>query len=223
MATDLVLVRHASSVIPTPDGPDEMTRPLTDEGLAQARDLVDVLRVLGPTAVLSSPYLRAVQTVSPTAEALGLTVDTRWDLREWDSGIAPTPDYVRHFAHSWDNPDEARPGGESMARLSARVARVLAEVAEEHDGGVVLIGTHGTFAARALLAAGHAVDWPFLKNMPMPAIYRMRWRDGRPTTAHGPGLPREVTAADLIEQHKRPPQPFTAPDDRPVTRNRCTR
>ncbi|ONI81807.1 hypothetical protein ALI22I_37005 [Saccharothrix sp. ALI-22-I] len=203
MATDLVLVRHARSVVPTPDGPDELTRPLTDEGLAQARDLVDVLAVLRPTAFLSSPYLRAVQTVRPTAEALGLTVDTWWDLREWDSGIPPTSDYARHFAHSWENPDEARPGGESMARFDARLTRTLTEVAEEHDGGVVVIGTHGTFAARTLLAAGHAVDWPFLKDMPMPAVYRLRWHNGRPTNARGPGLRQGRTAEELIEQHKR--------------------
>lgn len=180
MATDLVLVRHATSVVPTPDGPDELTRPLRSTGLAQARDLVRELLALRPTAVVSSPYLRAVQTVQPTADALAATVGTRWDLREWDSGIAPTPDYARHFAHSWDHPDHVRPGGESLASFSDRVRRALTAVAEEHPGGVVLIGTHGGFAARALLAAGHDVDWPFLDAMPMPAVYRVRWDGDHP-------------------------------------------
>jgi broad specificity phosphatase PhoE len=90
-----------------------------------------------------------------------------------------------------------------MARFDARLARTSAEVAAEHDGGVVLIGTHGTFAARTLLAAGHAVDWSFLKDMPMPAVYRLRWHDGRPTNARGPGLRQGKTAEELVEQHKR--------------------
>ncbi|MFD7652782.1 histidine phosphatase family protein [Actinosynnema sp. NPDC059797] len=188
MPTELVLVRHARSVVPTADGPDELTRPLQETGLAQARDLVDELLRLDPTAVASSPYLRAVQTVAPAAGALGLAVDRRWDLREWDSGLEPTPDYARHHAHSWANPDHARPGGESLDALTGRVLGALGAVAREHEGGVVLIGTHGTFAARALRAAGHPVDWPFLAGMPMPAVYRLRW-DGRPTAASGPGLP----------------------------------
>jgi 2,3-bisphosphoglycerate-dependent phosphoglycerate mutase len=188
MDTSLVLVRHANSVVPTPDGPDELTRPLQDSGLAQARDLVRELIALRPTAVLSSPYLRAVQTVQPTADALGLTVETRWDLREWDSGIGPTPDYVRHFSHSWDHPDECRPGGESMTAFSGRVVRALTAVASAYQGGVVLIGTHGTFAARTLAAAGHNVTWTFLKDMPMPAVYRVQWGDDHPIEAHGPGL-----------------------------------
>ncbi|MBY8850968.1 histidine phosphatase family protein [Saccharothrix longispora] len=156
MATDLVLVRHATSVVPTRGGPDEMTRPLRPEGLVQARDLVGGLLALAPTAVASSPYLRAVQTVEPAARALGLAVDTRWELREWDSGLAPTPDYARHHVRSWEHPDEARPGAESIADLDRRVGAALARLAEEHDGGTVLVGTHGTFAARALLAAGAA-------------------------------------------------------------------
>ncbi|GAA1264044.1 hypothetical protein GCM10009634_04140 [Saccharothrix xinjiangensis] len=53
----------------------------------------------------------------------------------------------------------------------------------------MLIGTHGTFAARALLAAGHAVDWPFLVGVPMPAVCRLRW-DGGPTAASGLPLDR---------------------------------
>ncbi|MEU4740899.1 histidine phosphatase family protein [Actinosynnema sp. NPDC023658] len=188
MATDLVLVRHALPVVPTPDGPDELTRPLVPEGLVQARELVPELLALRPTAVLSSPYLRAVQTVRPTAEALGVEVEARWELREWDSGITPTPDYARHFSHSWEHPEEARPGGESMAALSARLLRALTAVAAEHEGGVVLIGTHGTFAARTLLAAGRAVSWSFLKDMPMPAVYRVRWDGDHPVEARGPGL-----------------------------------
>ncbi|MCE6999523.1 histidine phosphatase family protein [Saccharothrix sp. S26] len=188
MTATLVLVRHANSVVPTPDGPDELTRPLRDSGLVQARDLVEELTALRPTAVLSSPYLRAVQTVQPTADALGLPVETRWDLREWTSGIEPTPDYARHFAHSWEHPELARPGGESLSAFSDRVRRALTAVTAEHPGGVVLVGTHGTFAARALLAAGHDVGWGFLKTMPMPAVYRLQWGGDHPIEASGPGL-----------------------------------
>lgn len=186
--TRLILVRHACSVVPTPDGPDELSRPLREEGVAQAGDLVDELLALRPTAVLSSPYLRAVQTVAPTAEAAGLTVETRWELREWDSGLAPTPDYARHYEHSWANPTEARPGGESLTALTCRAVAALDAITREHPGGTVLVGTHGTFAARVLHAAGEPVTWPFTEVMPMPAVYRLRWDNG-PTAASGPGLP----------------------------------
>ena len=44
-----------------------MRRPLTATGLAAAERLAPELLALQPTAILSSPYLRAVQTVAPAA------------------------------------------------------------------------------------------------------------------------------------------------------------
>ena len=165
-----------------------MALALADKGWRQAEGISELYRAFRVTRILSSPYLRTVQTVRPTAEALGLAVETRWDLREWTSGIEPTPDYARHFAHSWEHPDSARPGGESLAAFSDRVRRALTAVAAEHPGGVVLIGTHGTFAGRTLSATGHSVGWGFLKTMPMPAVHRVQWGGDHPIEATGPGL-----------------------------------
>ena len=62
----LLIVRHAEA---EPGKPDEL-RPLTPAGREQAQHLGESLRTDGiePTAVLSSPLLRALQT----AQALGL-------------------------------------------------------------------------------------------------------------------------------------------------------
>jgi 2,3-bisphosphoglycerate-dependent phosphoglycerate mutase len=181
---EIVLVRHALPDIPRLGGPDDYQRPLTAAGMAQAEALVGELIALGPTLVASSPYLRAVQTVAPLAEALGLTVRTDHDLREWDSGLEPTPDYARHYAASWADPEFARPGGESLRRLTERAVAVLTFLAE--PGGVVVVGSHGTFLSRALLGFGLAVDWPFSRDMPMPAVYRLRFV-GRHVHVIGPG------------------------------------
>jgi 2,3-bisphosphoglycerate-dependent phosphoglycerate mutase len=109
----VVLVRHALSIPPTADGPDELTRPLAGGGLQQAVDLVEILTELSPVAVWSSPYRRAIQTVEPTAEALGLPVRSSWELREWDDGLPYTEDWEPHYARSWADPSYARPEGEA--------------------------------------------------------------------------------------------------------------
>ncbi|WP_432421465.1 SixA phosphatase family protein [Nocardia carnea] len=61
MRSTIFLVRHAQSVSPTPNGPNEYLRPLTDIGRAQANQLAGSLAELDPSAVISSPYLRSVQ------------------------------------------------------------------------------------------------------------------------------------------------------------------
>ncbi|QUQ71940.1 histidine phosphatase family protein [Kutzneria sp. CA-103260] len=175
---EIVLVRHAESVIPTVGGPDEYHRPLTGNGRAQAEGLVAELAAIGPSLIAASPYLRAVQTVEPLARVLGLPVRTDHALREWDSGLEPTPDYARHYAASWADPDFARPGGESLNQLTERAVSILRSFT-----GTVVIGSHGTFVARALADLGVPVDWPFSQAMPMPAVYRIA-----DTGITGPGV-----------------------------------
>lgn len=177
MHTDVVLVRHALSVPRTADGPDEFARPLAPDGLRQALDLVDALAEPRPAAVWSSPYRRAVQTVEPTAQALGLPVRTDWNLREWDDGLPYTDDWEPHYARSWADPSFARPGGESMDQLTVRAVGAVRMLARENRGGLVLAAGHGTFIARALAGFGRPVDLGFWHRMPMPAVFRLRFAD----------------------------------------------
>lgn len=185
----MVLVRHAISVPRTADGPDELTRPLALDGLRQALALAEPLVVPRPAAVWSSPYLRAIQTVAPTAHSHGLEVQTRWELREWDDGLAFTDDWIPHYEHSWADPSFARPGGESMDQLTGRAVAALRTLAGRYAGKRVLVGSHGTFVSRALCGFGAAVDRHFWQHMPMPAIYCLRFVAGaQQPEVTGPGL-----------------------------------
>lgn len=81
----LVVVRHASAGSRGDwAGPDHL-RPLDRKGRRQAAGLVRPLTTGKATrieAVLSSPYLRCVQTVEPLAGALGLSVEEEPALAE---------------------------------------------------------------------------------------------------------------------------------------------
>ncbi|HEY4453958.1 MAG TPA: histidine phosphatase family protein [Pseudonocardiaceae bacterium] len=79
-----------------------------------------------------------------------MSVTLRAELREWDSGLEPGPDFAEHYARSWAEPTMSRPGGESLAQLSERAVTALWGLASEFAGGAVIVGSHGTFIARAL-------------------------------------------------------------------------
>lgn len=184
----LVLVRHAEPFIPRAGGPGDYERSLTAVGAQQAEQLVTELTAVQPVAIFSSPFLRAVQTVQPLARHTRLRIETHHDLREWDSGIGPTPDYARYYRESWAEPSLARPGGESLRQLSDRAAAILTTLAHRHRGRTVVIGSHGTFLSRALVAFGRGeVDWAFSQAMPMPAVYRLDFEHDH-VQAAGPGL-----------------------------------
>ncbi len=180
MTCDIVLVRHAESVPPSPGEPDDPDRPLTAAGVAASELLAHELVAMNPTAVVSSPYRRAVSTVAPAARKAGLEVTMRWKLREWDSGLEPTADYAVHHERSWADPDFARPGGESLRQLTTRAMAAVGEIADQHFGGVVLVGSHGTFVSRLLAGLTPGIGWPFSRDMPMPAVHRLRWRRDGP-------------------------------------------
>lgn len=76
------LVRHARAGQHFGPGEPDDLRPLTEKGLQQADALVDQLVGLGVTRVLSSPYLRCLQTVRPLSECLGLSIEEHTGLLE---------------------------------------------------------------------------------------------------------------------------------------------
>jgi 8-oxo-(d)GTP phosphatase len=72
----LLVVRHASAGDRDTWEGDDAERPLDDEGRRQAEELVRTLDPYAVTQILSSPFVRCVQTVEPLARARGLEVET---------------------------------------------------------------------------------------------------------------------------------------------------
>ena len=82
------LVRHAKAGSRRDwEGPDEC-RPVTAAGRLQAEAIAEHLRDSPITRLLSSPYLRCVQTLEPLAKELGLEVECDDDLAE-GAGFEP--------------------------------------------------------------------------------------------------------------------------------------
>ena len=80
------LVRHAKAGNRAKwDGPDEL-RPLTGSGRRQAEALVPALAAHDLAALVSSPYVRCVQTLEPLASACGLPLQEHDALAEGGSG-----------------------------------------------------------------------------------------------------------------------------------------
>jgi 8-oxo-dGTP diphosphatase len=77
-----LLVRHARAGDRADWDGDDRLRPLDRKGRRQAERLADTLAELGATRLLSSPYLRCVQTLEPAATRLGLPIKERAELAE---------------------------------------------------------------------------------------------------------------------------------------------
>jgi 8-oxo-(d)GTP phosphatase len=72
----LLLIRHASAGDPHSWEGDDRDRSVDERGRRQAAELVSLLAEFPLERVVSSPYLRCLQTVEPLAKARGIEVET---------------------------------------------------------------------------------------------------------------------------------------------------
>lgn len=77
-----VLLRHASAGDRDGWAGDDQHRPLDEKGWRQAAKIAEALGTDDVRRVVSSPYVRCVQTVEPLAAALGLEVEVDERLAE---------------------------------------------------------------------------------------------------------------------------------------------
>ena len=159
MTKILYLIRHGRSdfdstqMFPSPRG-EQWDPPLSEEGRRQADLLARRLGVmdLAPSAVHTSSLLRAVQTASPFAEAVGLAVERHDDLVEAHIGgweglpfeeiLASDADLlhrIRNQQSIWDR----GPGVEHPDGFRARVVGAIEGIVERDPGRDVVIVAHG--------------------------------------------------------------------------------
>jgi broad specificity phosphatase PhoE len=158
-------------------------RPLTERGRAQAADLATRLGEIPLDAIYSSDLERARETAEVVARSQGLEVTQLPALREVDvgswSGLTREeaerryPEGFRRWragGTGWDD-------GESYGEMSTRILAAVDEIADRHDGGRVLIVTHGGpiraihAAALGLQVEAYRKIRPVEPNARLSAVY----------------------------------------------------
>ena len=139
--THIYFVRHAQ---PNYENHDDLSRELSPKGLADRALAADYLRDKGIDAVLSSPYKRAVDTVAPLAEELGLDIETVEDFRERRIDSVWIEDFDGFARRQWADFGYKLSDGESLGEVQERNLRALDEVLERFANRTVVIGSHGT-------------------------------------------------------------------------------
>ena len=179
---DVLLVRHAEPVaIGTPEIDDD-ERPLTDAGRRAATELAAELDGWELTAIYSSPYARALETVTLLADRRGMPVQLLDDLRERRLSVELHDGWRDNLERSWADADFELPDGESGRSAQRRAIATLDLLRTRHpDGGRIVLGSHGNLISLILQALQPGVGFEFHMAMPMPAIYRLthdglRWR-----------------------------------------------
>ncbi len=97
--TAVYLLRHAKAKDREEWTAPDHLRPLTKAGWRQAEALVELYAEVDFKRLLSSPYVRCVQTLEPLAKARGLSVETADELAEGAS-LESTYELMRAIAEN---------------------------------------------------------------------------------------------------------------------------
>ncbi|CAM4082240.1 histidine phosphatase family protein [Deinococcus frigens] len=159
MSGGFLLVRHAKATGQAPN------TPLTAEGEMQAQKLAQQLAQHSITRIVSSPWVRAVDTARPLAEALGLKIETDARLTERVLSGRDLPHWQTALKASFALPALRLPGGEFGAAAKARALAALKDAEDPH--GLSAVFTHGNLLA--LLLGLDYRGWAGLRN---PDVWR---------------------------------------------------
>ena len=174
--TKIYFVRHAQPVA-NADWPDDRTRPLTAQGMADRQVVMDVMGDIPMNAAYCSPFARSMETIAAFVQMRGLEIVTDERLRERAAGA----ENWEHLERRWADFLYFEEGGESLQSAQTRNVEVLREILDRHDGQTVLIGTHGAALSTILHhcdAAYGCADYRRILNS-LPYIIRLDFEDRR--------------------------------------------
>lgn len=167
--TNLYFVRHAHSVYT----PDELNRPLSERGFADAEIITNLLKTAEIGVVVSSPYKRAIQTVKGLAEYINTEVEIIDGFKERTLTTVPANDFTLAITKVWEDYNFSWEGGESNIVAQKRGVESTLNLLEKYKGENIVIGTHGNIMVLIMNFFDSQYDFSFWQNLQMPDIYKL--------------------------------------------------
>lgn len=158
----IYLVRHCSATGQAPNAE------LTSTGLQQAQDLVSFFNKKSIEHIISSPFLRAQQSIIPTALCKQLEIQTDSRLAERILSDTDLPDWMIHLEQTFTDLDLKLPGGESSREATYRAVEVIMEV-PNHS----ILVTHGNLMSLMLKHFDDSYGFQEWKSLSNPDVYML--------------------------------------------------
>lgn len=139
--TVFYFVRHAQ---PNYENHNDELRELSPKGLEDRKLVTDFLEDKQIDVVLSSPFLRAVETVRDFAEKYHLEIQTVDDFRERKVGDEWIDNFTSFCRCQWEDFSYKLPSGESLREVQNRNIAALKWAMELYENKNIVVGSHGT-------------------------------------------------------------------------------
>ena len=160
----LYVVRHCE-----PAG-QEPSAPLTEQGKGQAKTLCAFLARFDVERIVSSPFVRALESIQPLSAHLGIALEIDPRLVERTLSAVPIPDWWERLRESFQDLDLAIQGGESSRAAMERAGSAMADLLN-HTAHRTAVVTHGNLMALILKTFDDTVGFELWERLTYPDVY----------------------------------------------------
>jgi 2,3-bisphosphoglycerate-dependent phosphoglycerate mutase len=170
--TIVYLLRHAQSL------PDqeiaEPEWPLSESGVEQALALVEPLKKLEIDRIFTSPFRRAIATISPYCSTNDLAFEINEDLRERKlKEQSMLENWQGLIERAWNDLDYALPNCESGHACQNRISNCISHLVTTYPGDTLLISSHGNAISLYLNKLDSTFGYAGWQSMKNPDLFRI--------------------------------------------------
>nr|WP_239584129.1 histidine phosphatase family protein [Aquibacillus albus] len=147
--------------------------PLTKQGIKQSKRLSNFIEQSSffIDRIITSPYLRARESIKPYAENNNLLIQIDHRLQERLLSEAPIDDWMDVLEKSFSDRDFRLPGGESSNDALSRSIQVVNELMQDESSENAAIVTHGNLLAILLGEFQEDFGYEHWKTITNPDVY----------------------------------------------------
>ncbi|MCJ7840904.1 histidine phosphatase family protein [Lederbergia sp. NSJ-179] len=167
MNTNIYIIRHCEAEGQSSDSP------LTEKGFIQANELSDFLSDRKVDRIISSPFLRAIQTIKPFAENKNIEIEMDSRLSERVLSSSFFPDWMDKLEATFRRMDLKYEGGESSNEAMNRIVEVVNDIVASDSKNTIIVA-HGGIISLLLNHYDNNFGFEQWKGLSNPDVYLLR-------------------------------------------------
>ncbi len=171
MSKSIYIVRHCQA-----QGQPAESQ-LTEEGFKQAGELAEFFSNIPIDRIVSSPFLRAIQTVEPLSMERNISIEVDNRLAERTLSSIDLPDWMEKLKATYEDLELKFEGGESSREAMDRIVTMVEDVLESDEENTIIV-THGNIMSLLLKHYQDSFGFEDWKNLGNPDVFLLREDEG---------------------------------------------
>ena len=167
MTKNIYIIRHCEATGQLAEAP------LTEKGFRQASALANFLSGIKVDKVISSPYVRALQSIQPFAEENNLEVEIDERLSERILSSVSLYDWREKLEATFYDLDLKYEGGESSKEAMNRINEVVKRIITNDCNNTILVA-HGGIISLLLHSYDKNFGFEQWSNLTNPDVFQLR-------------------------------------------------